>query len=168
MKTINSGSCDHKKVKLFVMDADGTLTDGKLYISGHGEIFKAFNVKDGHGIHELLPTHRVIPAVITGRKSDILERRCRELNINHLYQDVSDKSGVVRELSRRLSLKLENVAYIGDDDNDLDSMRIVALSGCPADASERVKTESDFIAKRKGGEGAVREFIEWLIQEGYI
>jgi 3-deoxy-D-manno-octulosonate 8-phosphate phosphatase (KDO 8-P phosphatase) len=159
---------EHKTIKLLIMDVDGTLTDGKLYFSEHGETIKAFHAKDGYGIGKLLPTRQVVPAIITGRTSRILERRCEELRIEHLFQGVSDKATVMRELLLRLSLQADRVAYIGDDDNDLGAMRASALVACPADASERVKREADFVAARRGGEGAVREFIEWMIDNGYM
>jgi 3-deoxy-D-manno-octulosonate 8-phosphate phosphatase (KDO 8-P phosphatase) len=163
-----NGTNGREKIKLLIMDVDGTLTDGKLYFSEHGEAAKAFHAKDGYGICALLPARRVIPAIITGRTSRILERRCEELRIVHLFQGISDKANAARELLTRLSLRPERAAYIGDDDNDLGAMRICALTACPADASERVKEEADFVAARKGGEGAVREFIEWMIKNGHI
>jgi 3-deoxy-D-manno-octulosonate 8-phosphate phosphatase (KDO 8-P phosphatase) len=157
-----------EKIKLLVMDVDGTLTDGKLYFSAQGEELKAFHAKDGYGIGKLLPARGLVPAIITGRTSRILERRCAELKIEHLFQGISDKATAMRELLTRLSLQPEQAAYIGDDDNDLGAMRICALRACPADASERIKAGADFVAARRGGEGAVREFIEWLIDNARI
>ena len=157
-----------KNIKLLVMDVDGTLTDGKLYISEHREEFKAFNVKDGYGIHTILPQKHVIPIIITGRESAILKLRCRELNILHLYQDVKDKFATLQGLLKQLSLSFENVAYIGDDDNDLEAMCAVAVVGCPADSSEAVIKKADFISNKNGGSGAVRDFIEWMTKYGHI
>ncbi|MDR2089458.1 MAG: HAD hydrolase family protein [Clostridiales Family XIII bacterium] len=163
-----SAGGNDKRIKLLIMDVDGTLTDGKLYISERGEVCKAFNAKDGYGIRELLPMRGVTPAIITGRTSGILERRCEELGIANLFQGVKNKVDAMRKLLSSLALRPDRVAYIGDDDNDLDVMRATSLAGCPADASARVREAADFIAARNGGEGAVREFIEWMVENHYI
>ena len=152
-----------KKIEYFVMDVDGTLTDGKIYMGENGEACKAFNVKDGYGICHLLPTIGAKPIIITGRKSKILENRCRELVITELYQGVRDKTA---ELRRQID-DLSAVAYIGDDLNDLSCMQTVkahgGLVGCPSDAADAVAQMADFVSVHAGGNGAVREFIEWLI-----
>ena len=153
----------HRDIKALVMDVDGTLTNGELYISESGEEFKAFSVKDGYGIHELLPKMGIIPIVITGRTSGIVEHRCKELGISHIYHGVNNKRAVLFEIAEMMSLNpQENIAYIGDDDNDLDAIRVVTLVGCPVDASKNVQACADFISEQKGGYGAVREFIEWI------
>jgi len=153
-----------KNIKVLVMDVDGTLTDGLLYISSQGEEFKSFSIKDGYGINELLPAAGIIPAIITGRKSEIVNRRCEEIGIEHVFQGVHDKDRVLRELASTLSLSLrDNFAYIGDDDNDLTAMGVVALVGCPADASKNVLKAADFVSSKNGGHGAVRDFIEWIL-----
>lgn len=150
------------KIKILVMDVDGTLTDGKIYIGSDGEMLKAFNVKDGLGISKLR-TNNIIPAIITGRKSEILKRRSEELKIEELYQGEENKIGKLKELVERYKCSLSEVAYIGDDENDLQCMRVCGYTGCPADAVESVKNEVDYICDKKGGEGAVREFIDVLL-----
>lgn len=158
-----------KRIKLFFMDVDGTLTDGKLYIGNEGELFKAFDVKDGCGIHDILPKYDIIPVIITARTSKILEHRCKELNINHLYQGCRNKRDKMIEVATEFSLLqntngvIENTAYIGDDILDLQCMEIAAIKGCPHDAVDEVKKVCDFISSRNAGNGAVREFIEWII-----
>lgn len=151
------------KIKFLVMDVDGTLTDGKIYIGNTGEMMKAFNIKDGCGIHDIVLPAGIIPVIITGRNSKILENRCRELGISEVYQGISNKLVKLGELVNDLSL----VAYIGDDINDLSCMRAVkeagGIIGCPADAVESVQMVSDYICKKNGGSGAVREFIDWII-----
>lgn len=153
-------------IKILVMDVDGTLTDGKIYISEHGELFKAFNVKDGYGIHDLLPSMDIIPVIITSRSSDILVLRCKELGITELYQGIRNKSGCLNEIVDRYGIAMCNVAYIGDDIPDMKVMSMVkeggGLVGCPADADEEVAGISDHISSKRGGDGAVREFIEWI------
>lgn len=149
------------------MDVDGTLTDGKIYMGAQGEIMKAFNIKDGAGIHDILLPKGIIPIIITGRTSDIVKMRCKELGITDVFQGVSDKTKQLRELLEKHDCSLVNTAYIGDDINDLQCINLVkqggGIVGCPADAIEEVKSSSDFIAHKNGGDGAVREFIEWLV-----
>lgn len=155
-------------IKLLVMDVDGTLTDGKIYMGNEGESFKAFDIKDGCGIHDLLKPNGIEPVIITGRKSKILENRAKEIGIVCLFQGVSNKIERLDEVLAERNLELSNVAYIGDDINDLTCMKNVIAAGgltaCPYDAVDDVKSVVNYICKRKGGEGAVRDFIEWLVK----
>ena len=158
---------DKKKIRYLIMDVDGTLTDGKIYMGSTGEVMKAFNVKDGCGIHDLLIPNGIIPVIITGRESVILKNRCAELGITQLYQGVQDKRIVLERLTTESDVSYSSIAYIGDDINDLGCMSIIkrngGIIGCPADAVEQVISIADFMSIRKGGDGAVREFIEWLL-----
>lgn len=153
-----------KKIKYFVMDVDGTLTDGKIYIGENGELCKAFNVKDGYGISHLLHNLGAKPVIITGRKSTILEKRCQELGITELYQGIRHKKKLLIEI---LNGKADEVAYIGDDLNDYECMEWVksagGIVGCPCDATDKVVKIADYVAEARGGEGAVRDYIEWII-----
>lgn len=161
------------KTKFLVMDVDGTLTDGKIYISNDCELIKVFDVKDGCGIKDILPRYGIVPIVITARESKILLKRCAELGIVEVYQNSQnkvEKLNYVLELYSRkdaVAYSYADCAYIGDDISDLQCMQPIkkagGLVGCPNDAVTSVQKISDYIAKRKGGEGAVREFIEWLI-----
>lgn len=159
------------KIKYLIMDVDGTLTDGKIYMGNSGELFKAFNVKDGCGIHDVLLPTGIIPVIITGRTSIISENRCKEIGIKELHQGVHNKIEKLDEILERndYDCSYENVAYIGDDINDLSCMLSIknagGLVGCPADATERIRKISDFICKNGGGNGAVREFIEWVVEK---
>lgn len=159
-----------QKIKVLIMDVDGTLTDGKIYMGESGEVMKAFDIKDGYGINHILPQFHIIPVVLTGRVSKIVENRCNELHISHLYQGVKDKKRKLKEIMMELSLELdedltlENLAYMGDDIIDLECMKICGISGCPADAVKEIIAVSDFISDKNGGCGAVREFIEWLVE----
>lgn len=160
-------------IKVLVMDVDGTLTDGKIYMGADGEMFKAFNIKDGYGINDILRFEGIVPVIITGRQSKIVENRCKELHIEHLHQGIHDKLGVLRQVLAQLEtekddvLGLENVAYIGDDCNDLVCMQAVrdagGLVGCPADAMRQVIDIASYVSSRNGGDGAVRDFIEWFV-----
>ena len=146
-----------------MMDVDGTLTDGKIYMGANGELYKAFNIKDGYGIHDILIPNKIEPIIITGRSSSIVQKRCDELGITRVYQGITNKLEKIKEITHHL----DKVAYIGDDLNDLPCMIALksfgGIVGCPNDAVKRVKEIADFVAKHEGGNGAVREFIEWLI-----
>lgn len=151
-------------IKLLILDVDGTLTDGKIYISNSGEEMKAFNVKDGYAIKEILPQIGIIPVIITGRKSKIVEIRAKELAIKEVYQGVKDKIQIYKELKSKYNITDENIAYIGDDFNDLVILKRIYYSACPQDAVEEVKEVCNFVMERKGGEGAVYEYIMILFQ----
>ena len=153
-----------KRIKLLVMDVDGTLTDGKIYISSTGELMKAFNVKDGYAIAHILKKHQIMPTIITGRNSEIVEYRAKELGIDELHQGVSDKLAVLEKILKRLEMQFENVAYIGDDINDIDCMKRCGVTACPIDAVAEVKNIATYICHANGGNGAVREFVDWLIK----
>ena len=148
------------KIKFLIMDVDGTLTDGKIYMSDNGELFKAFNVKDGLGITRMAKEFGVEPIIITGRQSTIVENRCKELGISRLYQGVEDKY----EVLEKIGIDLSEAMYIGDDLNDLDCLHYAGLSACPADSVQAVQTSVDFICTSSGGRGAVREFINMLLR----
>jgi 3-deoxy-D-manno-octulosonate 8-phosphate phosphatase (KDO 8-P phosphatase) len=154
---------DLSKINMLVMDVDGTLTDGKIYVGDSGEVFKAFNVKDGYRLITI-DKYQIIPVIITGKTSQILAKRAAELKIEEVYQGVGDKVKVLEEVIRRYNLNYDNVAYIGDDLNDLDCMRKCHLNACPADAVDEVREIADYICKNDGGNGAVREFIDLIIK----
>ncbi len=153
-------------IKVLIMDVDGTLTDGHIYMGPDGEAMKAFHAKDGYGIVEL-GNMGILPVIITGRKSRIVENRAEELQIKHLYQGVPDKLSKLKEILKTLNCSQDQMAYIGDDLNDLACIDYCGMSACPADAVEEVKTTVDYVCTHKGGQGAVREFIDYLRkQEG--
>lgn len=155
------------KYKLFVMDVDGTLTDGKIHISAQGEAYKTFNIKDGYGIKHILPKIGLKPVIITGRKSDIVQRRAKELGVELLYQNVIDKLCVLKELAGDCGYKLDEIIYIGDDINDLQCLTNVGFSACPVDATAEVRDAVNYISTKKGGDGAVRELIDYLYRVMY-
>lgn len=149
-------------IKLLVMDVDGTLTDGSIFMGNHGEIMKRFNCKDGYGIGHILPELGIIPVIITGRQSEILVKRCEELKVEYLVQNCEDKIGALLKILDKLGIQLNEAAYIGDDLNDYEVMKQVGVRGCPADAVKEIKDICEFVCKADGGRGAVREFIEWI------
>lgn len=156
-----------KKVKVLVMDVDGTMTDGKIYMGPAGEMFKAFDIKDGYGIHEILPYYHVRSCIMTGRTSEIVVNRSRELEVDFVFQNVKNKVEKLKELTVQLGIELSEVAYIGDDIIDLQAMQMCGVKGCPVDAVKEVREVCDFVSEKRGGEGAVREFIEWLVAENF-
>ena len=150
-------------IKMLVMDVDGTLTDGHIYIGAEGEMMKAFHVQDGYAIAHILPEKDIIPVIITGRRSKILERRAAELKITHLHQGVVDKLSKLKEIAAELGVDADEIAYIGDDINDLDCIRWCGLTACPADAVPAVHEAVKYVCSRNGGCGAVREFITHIV-----
>lgn len=160
---------ESREIKYLILDVDGTLTDGRVFLTSDGELFKGFNVKDGLGIAELLPRMNIEPIVITGRNSAIVEKRCSELGISKVFQGVKDKLECIQQLSENYALSPQSLAYMGDDLNDLPSMQYIkacdGLVGCPLDAASDVLMLADFVSTKRGGDGAVREFIEWLANE---
>ena len=157
-------------IKCMFMDVDGTLTDGKLYIGNHGEVMKAFSVKDGQGINHLHSEYDVLPVILTGRRSRILKHRCKELGIKNLHQKVKKKVNKIKDYEKDYAP--ESFSYIGDDINDLPAIRYVnslgGITACPADAADEVKKEVTYICAHNGGDGAVRSFTEFLIDRGLV
>ena len=158
----------NKNIKILAMDVDGTLTDGKIYISNDGQESKAFNVKDGLAIKKIYEEYNVIPVIITGRYSKIVEIRASELGITEIYQGIHNKRKILEFLCQKYNISLENVAYIGDDINDLDAIRISGLSFAPLDCANDIKEFVDIILTTNGGEGAVRECISYLLKHQLV
>ena len=154
-------------IKALIMDVDGTLTDGKVYMSAKGEIVKAFNIKDGYGIVHAQKLG-LIPIIITGRSSEIVSRRCKELGIKYIYQGIENKLDKLKEIIKFLNITFDEVAYIGDDLNDIECIQICGLTASPSDACIVVKESVDYVCQCKGGNGAVREFIDYLLKNNYL
>jgi len=145
------------------MDVDGTLTDGKIYMSASCEAFKAFNIKDGYTIYTL-DKIGIIPVIITGRESQIVARRAEELKIKECHQGVSDKLAKLRDVAGKYGVTMDEIAYIGDDYNDVACMEACGFTGCPHDAEEDVKPKVDYVCRTKAGEGALREFVKQIMK----
>ena len=153
-------------IKYLFMDIDGSLTDGKIYMGNTGELMKAFSVKDGYAVKHLLRNAGIEPIVITARESDILSNRCKELGITRIYQGRGDKLSVLKEVVGRDNI--DQCAYFGDDILDLQCMIPIkeggGIIGCPVDAVEEIRTLADHICISEAGNGAFREFVEWLLK----
>lgn len=153
-----------KQIKLIVLDVDGTMTDGKIYIDNSGNETKSFNVKDGLAIAQAIK-HNVKVAIVTGRSSKIVDIRAKELGIEEVYQNAKDKVKVINSIVNKNLIGLTEVCFIGDDINDLPVMKIVGFSACPKNAAIEVCNQANFISQHYGGEGAVREIIEMIMKE---
>jgi len=152
------------EIKLFAMDVDGVLTDGGMYYSEQGEALKKFNARDGMGI-ELLRKSGIIPAIITQEDSKIVLKRAEKLKVGEVYIGIGDKLQVMKELAQKYNLSFDEVAYIGDDMNDLAVLREVGLSFAPSDAMTEVKQAVRQVLSRKGGEGVVREAVDFILRD---
>jgi 3-deoxy-D-manno-octulosonate 8-phosphate phosphatase (KDO 8-P phosphatase) len=150
-------------IRCLIMDVDGVLTDGRIVFASDGTELKCFDVKDGHGI---VMAHRVgiETVIITGRRSDVVERRAEELGIKWVYQKVWDKLAKYEEVRAELGLEDGEVAFIGDDVVDVPLLRRVGLAISVADAHEAAKAAAHYVTHRPGGRGAVREAIELILQ----
>jgi len=151
-------------IELIVLDVDGTMTDARITYSEDGDEIKSFNVKDGLAIVSWIRLGKKV-AIITGRRSRIVERRAKELRIEHFYQGCDDKLSQLHELLERLDLTMDSVAAIGDDLNDYQMLKAAKVSFVPNDATVYLDKIATVILTHKGGDGAVREMIEYLINK---
>ena len=148
-------------IKMFLTDCDGCLTDGGMYYSEHGDELKKFNTRDGMAF-EILRAHGVITGIITGESVSLNRRRAEKLKLDILESGCRDKAAAIRRLCDEYSVDLKDVAYVGDDINDIPAMEIVGLPCCPADAAEQVKQTARIIATKRGGQGVIREIAGLL------
>ena len=151
-------------IKLVLLDVDGTLKDGGIYRGNNGEELKRFNVKDGYAIVNAQKLG-IEFGIITGRKSELVEIRSNELKIKYLYQGISEKTVILEEIMQKTGLKKEEIAYMGDDLNDILIMKQSGLTGAPKDAADEVIQIVDFVSGKNGGSGAVREFVEYILKK---
>jgi 3-deoxy-D-manno-octulosonate 8-phosphate phosphatase (KDO 8-P phosphatase) len=151
------------QIRLFATDVDGVLTDAGMYYSETGDEWKKFNTRDGMGI-KLLQRAGIITAIVTQERTKLVARRAEKLAIPELHQGVMDKLSVIREMVARHGFSLKEVAYIGDDVNDLEALKAVGFSASPADGLPDILAAVDYVCRKKGGEGAVREIIEMILE----
>jgi len=149
-------------IRLFVMDVDGTMTDGAVYLDGSGGEFKRFDVRDGLGI-AMLTSSGVRAAIISGRESAVTSRRASELKIDVVLQGIGDKLEALKKLAADLFLDRAEIAYIGDDVNDVSCIAWAGVGYSPSDARPEVREEADIITSAPGGYGAVREAVEHIL-----
>jgi 3-deoxy-D-manno-octulosonate 8-phosphate phosphatase (KDO 8-P phosphatase) len=151
-------------IKLLVLDVDGCLTDGGIHYTQSGDEFKTFNVKDGLAIASWIRLGGSV-AIITGRESKIVQKRAKELGITHIYQGIKEKKKKLQELLKELGLGFENVAAIGDDLNDYTMLKSVKLSFTPNNGVDDIKDIVDITLSKNGGDGAIRQMIEYILKD---
>lgn len=152
-----------REIRLFATDVDGVLTDAGMYYAESGDEWKKFNTRDGMGI-KLLQKAGIITAIVTQERTKLVARRGEKLAIPEVHQGVMDKLSLVREMAARYGISLDQVAYIGDDVNDLETLKAVGFSATPADGMPPVAAVVDYVCSKKGGEGAVREIIDMILE----
>ena len=151
-----------KELKLFATDVDGVLTDAGMYYGESGEELKKFNTRDGMGI-KLLQDEGVTIAIITREQTKIVARRAKKLGITEVFQGAKDKVAVLTDLSSKLGIPFEQMAYMGDDVNDVGALEVVGYAAAPADCVDQVRQVVHYVCQKKGGEGAVREVIDMIL-----
>jgi 3-deoxy-D-manno-octulosonate 8-phosphate phosphatase (KDO 8-P phosphatase) len=152
-----------RKIKLLLLDVDGVMTDGRIILDSHGNESKAFNVRDGHGI-KLAQKAGIMVGIITGRKSEVVEIRAKELGIQEVHQGAHNKINVYEALIKKYRLLDDEVAYMGDDIVDIDVLDRAGIAVAVADSDPAIKPHVDIITKTSGGRGAVREFINLILK----
>ncbi|HEY4334730.1 MAG TPA: HAD-IIIA family hydrolase [Puia sp.] len=152
------------RIKLVLTDVDGVLTDNGVYYGENGEVLKRFSIRDGMGVERLRKLCGIDTGIMTGELSPSVARRAEKLQITHLYLGVKDKLERLNQVMLAHGLSWEEIAFIGDDVNDLEVLARAGLSACPADAMPEVRARVDYTCKERGGYGAFREFAEMIIQ----
>jgi 3-deoxy-D-manno-octulosonate 8-phosphate phosphatase (KDO 8-P phosphatase) len=163
VESINDKSPIFSRIKWFGFDVDGVMTDGGIILHADGGEAKRFHSRDGHAL-KLLGRSGVKVAIITGRKSKVMELRAKEVNVTELYQNFPEKLGIYQEILQKEGLDPSETAFMGDDIVDLPILVRCGLPICPADASPDVKKECLYVTPSGGGKGAVREAVEFLLK----
>jgi len=151
-----------ERIKLVLTDVDGVLTDGGMYYSKKGEELKKFNTRDGMGV-ELLRNAGIMTIMITKEKSLISISRAKKIKVKKILSGITNKEKEIHKISQMYDIEFSDIAYIGDDINDLKPIKICGLSATPADGHNEVKKLADYICKTKGGEGAFRELADMIL-----
>lgn len=152
-----------RRIKLLLTDCDGVLTDAGVYYSAEGEQLKRFSIRDGMGVERLRELCQVETGIMTGETSGSVAKRAEKLRLTHLYLGIKDKASKLREIIEATRLHHDEIAYIGDDVNDLGIIRQVGLSACPSDAMLEIRRVVDYTCSLPGGHGAFREFAELIL-----
>ena len=152
-----------KKINIILTDVDCVLTDGGMYYTENGDIMKKFHTRDGMGV-TLLRKEKISTIIITKEKTKFVKRWAKKMNVEKLYDGIQKKEELVNKICAAYNVKLEELAYIGDDVNDLALLKKVGLSAIPADGLSEVKKICDYICKLKGGEGAFRELADLILE----
>ncbi|WP_457559305.1 HAD-IIIA family hydrolase [Candidatus Harpocratesius sp.] len=150
------------KIKYLILDVDGTLTDGGMYYTESGEFIKKFNTRDAHGL-ELVRREGITPVLMTSENSSIVTSRAKKMKIDKVYLGCKNKLETLNSFCKENKVSMENIAFIGDDVNDLAAIKKVGFSACPLDAEEQIKENVDYISAKKGGNGAVRDICNHIL-----
>lgn len=153
-----------RKIKYIVIDVDGTLTDGGIYYDEHGNETKKFSTKDAAGIFAARNVG-IKTIILTGRECKATTRRMAELKVDYVIQNIKVKVNYLKEFMEKENISVEELGYIGDDLNDIPSMSLAGFVGCPADSCKEIMERADYVSSIKGGYGAVRDVIEYLLTE---
>lgn len=151
------------KIKLLAFDVDGVMTDGSITYDENGIEYKTFNAKDGHGLAKMAKSG-FVTAIITGRNNGTVDKRATDLRVTEVYQGVKNKLPILEAIMQKYELDFSQVAYMGDDEPDIQILEKVALPSCPADAVKKVKNVCKFISDKDGGRGAVRELCDLVYE----
>lgn len=155
----NNIKSEPMNIKMLLTDCDGCLTDGGMYYSEHGDELKKFNTRDGMAF-KMLRERGIITGIVTGEDVELNKRRADKMHLDELYMGISDKLSVVSEIANKHNIRMDEIAYIGDDINDLDVLKAVGFSSCPHDAVTCVRENVDYVAQACGGRGVIREVME--------
>ena len=151
-----------KNIKLVITDVDGVLTDAGIFYNKNGEFLKKFNTRDSMGM-ELLLNCGIKTVMLTRENSEIVKKRAKKIKIAELYSNVADKKSILPKILKNYNVRIDEIAYIGDDINDLEIMRSIGFAATPNDGNTEVKKISNYICKMKGGEGAFREIADLIL-----
>jgi 3-deoxy-D-manno-octulosonate 8-phosphate phosphatase (KDO 8-P phosphatase) len=152
-----------EKIKIVVTDNDGVLTDTGVYFSANGEELKRFSIRDGMGVERLRKHLNIETVIVTGEISGSVKTRAKKLRIPEYYLGVDDKLKIIEEIKRKNHIEEENIAFIGDDVNDYEMMKVAGFTGTPADGTVFIKDIADYVCNNRSGNGAFREFAELII-----
>ena len=153
-------------IKILLTDVDGILTDGGMYYSAHGDVMKKFNAKDGMGIN-ILRKKNIPTIIITKEKTKIVKQWAKKMNVKKVYDGIMKKELILEKICKSFKISEKEIAFVGDDVNDLELMKKVGFSVTPKDGNNTVKKIADYVTKSKGGEGAVREITDLIIKAKY-
>lgn len=149
-------------IKMFLTDCDGCLTDGGMYYSENGDELKKFNTRDGMGF-ALLREREIITGIITSEDVELNRRRAEKLKLDIIESGCKDKLTTIRRICEERKISIANVCYVGDDINDIEAIKAVGFGCCPVDAIPQVREVAKYITKAKGGEGVIREVVEYIL-----
>ena len=153
-----------KKIKVVLTDVDGVLTDGGMYYTKDGDIMKRFHARDGMGV-TLLRKNKIPTVIVTKESTNMVKKWAKNMKVSKLYDGIKQKEKIINKICSEFKVKNEEIAYIGDDVNDIELLTKVGLSASPADAIKEVKKISDYVCKTKSGEGVFREICDLILSK---